>query len=124
MTKKILIIISVTCLLMLGCKSGGNREAFLEQQSAVANEIVRIVDAKPTAEGVKQAQDYLNSQKASLKSKFDAGKKESNNAENQERFLKVVTYNMEQVGKLSKKYPNLKADLDNLSGEFSEFLLK
>ena len=122
MKTKVLIVIGTICLLMAGCKD--SREAFLEEYITTADEIVRIVDANPTTAGVTQAQAYLDSKKASLKSKFDAGKHAGHDQEMEDKFLVIVPACVKKVDSLSEKHPNLKSQLDSLSKDFGDFLLK
>jgi hypothetical protein len=124
MKKKLIFIILIACWLTFGCSSQADREAFLEEYIRVADEIVRTVDANPTSEGVKQAQDYLDSKKNSLKSKFDAGKNSDNDAEMARKFSVIVAGQIRKIGDLSVKHQNLQNDLDNLTRDFGEFLLK
>jgi hypothetical protein len=119
---KIIIVISAVCLLTQGCQS--SRKAFLEEYITVSDEIVRMVDANPTTEGVKRAQGYLDSKKASLKSKFVAGSKEGSDKDMEEKFRVIVPSYLGRVAKLSEKHPNVKNELDNLTKDFGEFLLK
>ncbi|MGI9069482.1 MAG: hypothetical protein ACR2HX_24140 [Pyrinomonadaceae bacterium] len=119
---KVIIAIGTICLLMAGCKSG--REAFLEEYMMVADEIVRLVDTNPTAAGVAQAQAYLDSKKASLKSKFNAGKSAGQDKEMENKFRVIVPSYLKKVAGLSEKHPNLKTELDSLTEDFGEFLLK
>ena len=109
---------------MFGCHSQANRTAFLEEYLTVADEIVRMVDSNPTTEGVKQAQTYLDSKKVSLKTKFEAGKKESPDKEMMEKFSVIITGQVAKVSKLPEKHPVLKNELENLARDFGEFLLK
>jgi len=88
MKRKIIIVIPTVCLLVLGCKN--SQENFLEEYVIVSKEIVRIVDANPTAEGVKQAQSYLDSKKASLKSKSAAHDRENSNKDIEDNFRVIV----------------------------------
>jgi len=88
MNKKIIIVIPAICLLMLGSKR--KQETFLEEYVSVSEEIVRIMDANPTAEGVKEAQNYLDSKKASLKSKFAADTQENTEEDLEDKFRVIV----------------------------------
>jgi len=124
MKEKIIVSISAICLLIAGCSSQKNREAFLEEYIAVSDEIVRMVDANPTAEGVKQARSYLDSKKASLKSKFAAGKNDGDDKEMQHKFGVIVTGQLRKVGQLSEKHPTVKNEMENLTKDFGDFLLK
>lgn len=122
MTKKLSIVILVICFLMIGCKK--NREAFLEEHITVADEIVRIVDSKPTSEGIEDAKVYLDSKKSSLKSKFDAGKNDGKDAEMEQKFAVILAGNIGKIQKLSEKHPNIKNEVTALTEDFGEFLLK
>ena len=86
--KKIIIVIPTVCLLVLGCKAV--QEDFLKEYVTVSKEIVRIVDANPTAEGVKQAQNYLDSKKTLLKSKFVANDRKSSGKDTEDKFRVIV----------------------------------
>ncbi len=122
MKTKIIIVVSTICLLKLGCRS--NRESFLEEYITVSDEVVRIVNANPTAEGVKQAQDYLDSKKASLKSKFEAGSKECPDKDMEDKFRVIIPAKLRAVSGLSDKHDNIKDPLDKLTEDFGTFLLK
>lgn len=122
MRKKIAVVFLTVCLLMIGCKS--SREAFLEEYITVSDEIVRMVEANPTAESVKQAQIYLDSKKSSLKSKFTAGSKEGADKTMEDKFRVILSGQTAKITKLAEKHPALKSDLDSLIKDFGTFLLK
>ena len=88
MRNKIVIVIPAICLLMLGGKR--NREILLEEYKTISEELVRIIDANPTAEGVMQAQDYLDSKKDSLKSKFAANGQQNSYKNVEDKFRVIV----------------------------------
>lgn len=117
------ITILAVCLVIFACKD--NREAFLEEYLETAEEIVKIVNSTPTKEGVAKADQFLNTKKPSLKSKFDKGKSQGEMDEKtKERWLKVVDLQIRKLEDLATKHPTLKPELDKLTVNFSDFLMK
>lgn len=88
MKKKIIIVLPAFCLLMVGYEN--KQHAFLKEYAAISEEIVRIVDANPTAEGVEKAQNYLNSKKVLLNSNFDASSMKKTDKNIEDKFRVIV----------------------------------
>jgi len=101
----------VAFVLAFSACGGLNKDAevnsFVAELDKLSAEIVRAVDAKPTAAGVEQAQQILDARKPELKAKFDQLKNLRGYELSQETAKKLtesVAKNVESVGSLQIKH--------------------
>jgi hypothetical protein len=66
----LLLVLAVTIL--AGCKKDDEINAVLADFDSFTKELVEKVDAEPTADGVDDAQKFLDSKKADLTAKWDS----------------------------------------------------
>jgi hypothetical protein len=94
-------------------------DAFTDQYDHVADEVVRIIEANPTEEGVDKATTYYNSRQSSLRDKRDWGLKPDKNGvvseTVKEGYRKAFSRTSAKMDKLEEKYPALKRRLELLS---------
>jgi len=62
----------VFCMALTGCNKDAEVNAFITENRAVIDEIVKKVDANPSEAGVDEAQKAFDAKKAALKEKWDA----------------------------------------------------
>ena len=62
----------VFCIGLTGCNKDAEVNAFIAENRAVIDEIVKKVDADPSEKGVDEAQKAFDAKKAALKEKWDA----------------------------------------------------
>ena len=72
MKKTALFLLVVFCLSLTACSKDAEVNAFITENHAVIEEIVKKIDANPTEEGVDEAQKSFDAKKAGLKTKWDA----------------------------------------------------
>lgn len=72
MKKIALFLLVVFCLGLTGCSKDAEVNAFIAENSAVIDEIVKKIDADPSEKGVDEAQKSFDAKKAGLKDKWDA----------------------------------------------------
>lgn len=72
MKKIALFLMVVFCLSLTGCNKDAEFNAFIVENRAVIDDIVKKVDADPSEKGVEEAQKSFDSKKAGLKEKWDA----------------------------------------------------
>jgi hypothetical protein len=72
MKKIALFLTAVFCFGLTACSKDAEVNAFITENRAVIEDIVKKVDANPTAAGVDEAQKSLDAKKAGLKAKWDA----------------------------------------------------
>ncbi len=101
------------CLLLFSCQSDQETD-FLTEYQKTADEIVKIVDADPNAEGITNAREYLKSRKKQLKPKFD-----TNGILNTKN--KKIDDQIAKFSELFRKYPAIQPELKELGLEFIEF---
>jgi uncharacterized lipoprotein NlpE involved in copper resistance len=93
MKKVTLFLLVVFCLTLVGCNKDAEFEAFISENHAVIDDIVKKVDANPTEAGVDEAQKSFDSKKAGLKTKWDAIK-EARGMQVSEAVTKKLTDSM------------------------------
>lgn len=62
----------VFCLSLTACNKDAEVNAFIVENRAVIDEIVKKIEADPSEKGVDEAQKAFDAKKASLKEKWDA----------------------------------------------------
>lgn len=66
-----LLLLAVAALSLAGCNKDAEINSVMADIHTVTDELVKKVDATPTAAGVDEAQKHFDSKKADLKSKWD-----------------------------------------------------
>lgn len=66
-----LLLVGVVCLSFAACKKDSEINSTMADIHTATDEIVKRINASPTAAGVDDAQKYWDSKKADLKSKWD-----------------------------------------------------
>lgn len=66
-----LLLLGVVCLSFAGCKKDDEINSTMADIHTATDEIVKKINASPTAAGVDEAQKYWDSKKADLKKKWD-----------------------------------------------------
>ena len=123
----LLLILSAVALLA-GCKKDAEITAVLADFDSFTKELVKKVDANPTAAGVDDAQKYLDSKKEELRGKWDSIKgargfqvsKETQQKMEQSlknNFMSVVGLQSKYIGK-SMSDPAFKSKLDKLVKDY------
>ena len=72
MKKIALFLLVVFCLGLTACSKDAEVNAFVAENRAVIDDIVKKIDADPSEKGVDEAQKSFDSKKDSLKAKWDA----------------------------------------------------
>src|SRR5215204_3748647 len=72
MKKIALFSLIVFCLSLAACSKDAEVNAFLAENHAVIEDIVKKIDANPSEAGVDEAQKSFDAKKAGLKAKWDA----------------------------------------------------
>jgi|SRR5215203_2120834 len=72
MKKIALFLLVVFCLGLTGCSKDAEVNAFITENHAVIDEMVKKIDANPSEDGVDEAQKAFDAKKAGLKAKWDA----------------------------------------------------
>ncbi|MEP6903281.1 MAG: hypothetical protein ABJA66_16255 [Actinomycetota bacterium] len=93
MKKVTLFLLVVFCLGLVGCNKDAEFEAFIGENHAVIDDIVKKIDANPTEAGVDEAQKSFDAKKAGLKTKWDAIK-EARGVQVSEAVTKKLTDSM------------------------------
>jgi hypothetical protein len=74
MKKAALFLMLIFCLGLTACSNNTKIDAFIIENNAVVEDIVRKIDANPTEAGVDEAQKSFDAKKADLRAKWDAVK--------------------------------------------------
>jgi hypothetical protein len=72
MKKIALFLMVVFCLGLTACSKDAEVNAFITENHAVIEDIVKKIDANPSEAGVDEAQKSFDAKKAGLKTKWDA----------------------------------------------------
>jgi hypothetical protein len=72
MKKIALFLMVVFCLGLTACSKDAEVNAFITENHAVIEDIVKKIDANPSEAGVDEAQKSFDAKKAGLKAKWDA----------------------------------------------------
>jgi Tfp pilus assembly protein PilP len=126
--KSISLVLVLACLALAACgKKDDQINSFVNEINTFTDELVKKVESAPSpAEGVDEAQKYMDSRKADLRAKFDSVKNIGENQVSEETKKKMQEsfYNDGvKVGQLTSKYgsdPEVKTKLEKLSKDFIE----
>ena len=120
------------CALSLACKRDADVGAVVDELNSFTQEIVKRVDANPTAAGVDEAQKYFDSRKEEMTGKLASIKnvREAQvSEETKKKMLEGFTNNVMSVSKLQIKYmnqsmrdPALRGKLEKLTKDYTALL--
>jgi Tfp pilus assembly protein PilP len=124
--KPVCLLIVLACLALVGCgKKDDQINSFVNEINTFTDELVKKVESAPTpSQGVDDAQKFMDSRKADLKSKFDSVKNIGENQVSEETKKKMQEsfYNDGmKVGQLQTKYgsdPAVRTKLQKLTQDF------
>src|SRR4051812_25334731 len=107
--KSICLLLVVACLVIVGCgKKDAQINSFVTEINTFTDELVKKVESSPNAsDGVDEAQKYMDSRKADLKSKFDSVKNIGENQVSEDTKKKMQDSFYQdgvKVGQLQAKY--------------------
>lgn len=120
------------CALSLACKRDADVSSVITELDTFTQELVKRVDANPTAAGVDDAQKFFDSKKADITAKLASIKnvREAQvSEETRKKMLETFTNDAMSVAKLQIKYmgnsmrdPAFKSKLDKLIKDYQELL--
>jgi Tfp pilus assembly protein PilP len=124
--KSICLLLVVACLVIVGCgKKDDQINSFVTEINTFTDELVKKVESAPNAsDGVDEAQKYMDSRKADLKSKFDSVKNIGENQVSEDTKKKMQDSFYQdgvKVGQLQAKYGSdaaVKTKLQKLTQDF------
>ena len=106
--KKIALFLMVAfCLCLTGCNKDAEFNAFITENRAVIDEIVKKIDSDPSEKGVEEAQKSFDAKKDSLKAKLDAIKTARGaqvSTEVQNKFNTEVPADMKKLTDVQQKH--------------------
>jgi outer membrane murein-binding lipoprotein Lpp len=124
------LLIALALLALAGCKKDAQINAVLADFDSFTAELVKKVDAQPTAAGVDAAQKYLDSRKEELKGKWDSIKGARGfqvSDETKKKMADSIVKNYTTVSGLQIKYmgksmndPAFKSKLDKLVKDYQD----
>ncbi len=123
---------ALLCALALACKKDADVSAVIADLDTFTQEIVKRVDANPTAAGVDDAQKYFDSKKADMTAKLASIKNVRDfqvGEETKKKMLESVTSDAMSMSKLQIKYmrnsmsdPVFKSKLEKLTQDYVALL--
>jgi Tfp pilus assembly protein PilP len=124
--KSICLLLVVACLVIVGCgKKDDQINSFVTEINTFTDELVKKVESAPNAsDGVDEAQKYMDSRKADLKTKFDSVKNIGENQVSEDTKKKMQDSFYQdgvKVGQLQAKYGSdaaVKTKLQKLTQDF------
>ena len=124
--KSICLLLVAACLVIVGCgKKDDQINSFVTEINTFTDELVKKVETAPNpSDGVDEAQKYMDSRKADLKSKFDSVKNIGENQVSEETKKKMQDSFYQdgvKVGQLQAKYGSdaaVKTKLQKLTQDF------
>jgi Tfp pilus assembly protein PilP len=128
--KTVSLLLGLCCLALVSCgKKDAEINSFVTEINNFTDEIVKKVEGGSTPEaGVDDAQKYLDSRKADIKSKFDAVKNIGENQVSEETKKKLSDSFYQdgvKLGQLQQKYGSdeaVKTKLKKLTQDFLDLL--
>lgn len=126
--KSISLLLILSVMALVGCKKDAEINAVLADFESFTKDLVKKVDANPTAAGVDDAQKFLDSKKAEMKEKWDSIKGARGfqvSKETQQKMEESLKNNFMSVMGLQSKYigktmgdPAFKSKLDKLVKDY------
>ena len=107
MKKIALFMLIVFCLGLTGCSKDAEVNAFVTENRAIIDEIVKKVEADPSEKGVDEAQKAFDAKKASLKEKWEAiksARKAQVSADVQKKMETEVPADMKKLTDVQMKH--------------------
>ena len=107
MKKIALFMLVVFCLGLTACSKDAEVNAFVTENRAVIEDIVKKVDADPSEKGVEEAQKSFDAKKASLKEKWEAiknARKAQVSADVQKKLDEEVPADMKKLTEVQMKH--------------------
>ena len=128
--KTVSLLLVLCCLALVGCgKKDAEINSFVTEINTFTDEIVKKVESGSTPEaGVDDAQKYLDSRKADIKTKFDAVKNIGENQVSEDTKKKLSDSFYQdgvKLGQLQQKYGSdaaVKTKLQKLTQDFLDLL--
>ena len=127
-----LTLATALCALALACKKDTDVSAVIGELDAFTQEIVKRVEANPTAAGVDDAQKYFDSKKADMTAKLASIKDVRDfqvSEETKKKMMETVTNDAMSMSKLQIKFmnnsmrdPAFKSKLDKLTQDYIALL--
>lgn len=126
--KSISLLLVLACLAIVACgKKDDQINSFVTEINTFTDELVKKVESAPSpAEGVNEAQKYMDSRKADLREKFNSVKNIGENQVSEETKKKMQDSFYQdgvKVGQLTAKYgsdPDVRTKLQKLTQDFLE----
>lgn len=126
--KSISLLLVLACLAIAACgKKDDQINSFVTEINTFTDELVKKVESAPSpAEGVNEAQKYMDSRKADLREKFNSVKNIGENQVSEETKKKMQDSFYQdgvKVGQLTAKYgsdPDVRTKLQKLTQDFLE----
>src|ERR1044072_4038275 len=105
--KSVSLLLILSVMALVGCKKDAEINAVLADFESFTKDLVKKVDANPTAAGVDDAQKFLDSKKAEMKEKWDSIKVARGfqvSKETQQKMEESLKNNFMSVMGLQSKY--------------------